>query len=235
MVDTADLSLNISREMLQHDRHLKAIAQSLEKKIKSELLKMQKDKREDYEKFWAAFGRQIKYGAYVEYGAHKELLQDLLMFYSSHEKKLVTLDEYIARMPEDQNYIYFVSGENVDKIDRMPMVQSVKAKNYEILYLTDNVDEFALQALSSYKEKQFKNISQGDLDLASEEEKKEIEQKAEENKDLLSDIKDALKDKVSEVKISARLVDDPVCMSTDEGMSFEMEKVLRAISRYHKV
>ena len=124
---------------------------------------MLRNEREEYEKFWENFGLQIKFGVYNDYGSHKELLQDLLMFYSSHEKKLVTLDEYIARMPEDQNYIYFVSGENVDKIDRMPMVQSVKAKNYEILYLTDNVDEFALQALSSYKEKQFKNISQGDL------------------------------------------------------------------------
>ena len=229
LVDSQDLSLNISREMLQHDRQLKVIANRIEKKIKSELLLMLRNEREEYEKFWENFGLQIKFGVYNDYGSHKELLQDLLMFYSSHEKKLVTLDEYIARMPEDQNYIYFVSGENVDKIDRMPMVQSVKAKDYEILYLTDNVDEFALQALSSYKEKQFKNISQGDLDLASEEEKKEIEQKAEENKDLLSDIKDALKDKVSEVKISARLVDDPVCMSTDEGMSFEMEKVLSAM------
>ena len=189
LVDSQDLSLNISREMLQHDRQLKVIASRIEKKIKSELLLMLRNEREEYEKFWENFGLQIKFGVYNDYGQHKELLQDLLMFYSSHEKKLVTLDEYIARMPEDQKYIYFVSGENVDKIDRMPMVQSVKAKDYEILYLTDNVDEFALQALSSYKEKQFKNISQGDLDLASEEEKKEVEQKAEENKDLLADIK----------------------------------------------
>ena len=229
LVDSQDLSLNISREMLQHDRQLKVIASRIEKKIKSELLLMLRNEREEYEKFWENFGLQIKFGVYNDYGQHKELLQDLLMFYSSHEKKLVTLDEYIARMPEDQKYIYFVSGENVDKIDRMPMVQSVKAKDYEILYLTDNVDEFALQALSSYKEKQFKNISQGDLDLASEEEKKEVEQKAEENKDLLADIKEALKDKVQDVKISTRLVDDPVCMSSDEGMSFEMEKVLSAM------
>lgn len=229
LVDSQDLSLNISREMLQHDRQLKVIASRIEKKIKSELLLMLRNEREEYEKFWENFGLQIKFGVYNDYGQHKELLQDLLMFYSSHEKKLVTLDEYIARMPEDQKYIYFVSGENVDKIDRMPMVQSVKAKDYEILYLTDNVDEFALQALSSYKEKQFKNISQGDLDLASEEEKKEVEQKAEENKDLLADIKEALKEKVQDVKISTRLVDDPVCMSSDEGMSFEMEKVLSAM------
>ncbi|WP_075877783.1 molecular chaperone HtpG [Merdibacter massiliensis] len=229
LVDSQDLSLNISREMLQHDRQLKVIANRIEKKIKSELLLMLRNEREEYEKFWSNFGLQIKFGVYNNYGMHKELLQDLLLFYSSHEKKLVTLDEYIARMPEDQKYIYFVSGEDVEKIDRMPMVQSVKAKDYEILYLTDNVDEFALQALGSYKEKQFKNISQGDLDLASEEEKKEVEQTAEDNKDLLADIKEALKDKVQDVKISTRLVDDPVCMSSDEGMSFEMEKVLSAM------
>ncbi len=229
LVDSQDLSLNISREMLQHDRQLKVIANRIEKKIKSELLGMLRNEREEYEKFWGNFGLQIKFGVYNDYGMHKELLQDLLLFYSSRDKKLVTLDEYIARMGEDQKYIYFVSGEDVDKIDRMPMVQSVKAKDYEILYLTDNVDEFALQALGSYKEKQFKNISQGDLDLASDEEKKEVEQKAEENKDLLADIKEALKDKVQDVKISTRLVDDPVCMSSDEGMSFEMEKVLSAM------
>ena len=229
LVDSQDLSLNISREMLQHDRQLKVIASRIEKKIKSELLLMLRNEREEYEKFWNNFGLQIKFGVYNDYGMHKDLLQDLLLFYSSHEKKLVTLDEYVARMPEDQKYIYFVSGADVDKIDRMPMVQSVKAKEYEILYLTDNVDEFALQALGNYKEKQFKNISQGDLDLASEEEKKEVEQTAEANKDLLEDIKEALKDKVQDVKISTRLDDDPVCMSSDEGMSFEMEKVLSAM------
>ena len=229
LVDSQDLSLNISREMLQHDRQLKVIANRIEKKIKSELLLMLRNEREEYEKFWNNFGLQIKFGVYNDYGMHKDLLQDLLLFYSSHEKKLVTLDEYVARMPENQKYIYFVSGADVDKIDRMPMVQSVKAKEYEILYLTDNVDEFALQALGNYKEKQFKNISQGDLDLASEEEKKEVEQTAEANKDLLEDIKEALKDKVQDVKISTRLVDDPVCMSSDEGMSFEMEKVLSAM------
>ena len=229
LVDSQDLSLNISREILQHDRQLKVIASRIEKKIKSELLLMLRNEREEYEKFWNNFGLQIKFGVYNDYGMHKDLLQDLLLFYSSHEKKLVTLDEYVARMPEDQKYIYFVSGADVDKIDRMPMVQSVKAKEYEILYLTDNVDEFALQALGNYKEKQFKNISQGDLDLASEEEKKEVEQTAEANKDLLEDIKEALKDKVQDVKISTRLVDDPVCMSSDEGMSFEMEKVLSAM------
>ena len=229
LVDSQDLSLNISREMLQHDHQLKAIASRIEKKILSELTNMLTKERETYEEFWKEFGLNIKFGVYNNYGMDKDKLQDLLLFYSSKDQKLVTLNEYVNRMKEDQKYIYFVSGENVDKIDRMPMVQSVKAKEYEILYLTDNVDEFALQALGNYKEKQFKNISQGDLDLASEEEKKEVEQTTEANKDLLEDIKEALKDKVQDVKISTRLVDDPVCMSSDEGMSFEMEKVLSAM------
>lgn len=229
LVDSQDLSLNISREMLQHDRQLKVIASKIEKKIKSELLSMLKNDREEYEKFWNNFGLQLKYGIYNDYGMHKDLLQDLLLFYSSSEKKLVTLDEYVERMKEGQDSIYFVSGETVDKIDKLPTCELVKDKGYEILYLTDNVDEFALQVMMEYKEKKFKNISQGDLNLESEEEKKEIEEKAEENKDLLSDIKEALKDKVSEVKISSRLKSHPVCLSADEGMSFEMEKVLSAM------
>lgn len=229
LVDSQDLSLNISREMLQHDRQLKVIANRIEKKIKSELLLMLRNDREEYEKFWNNFGLQIKFGIYNDFGAHKEMLQDLLMFYSSSEKKLVTLDEYIARMQEGQEHIYFMSGDKVENIDRLPQVQSVKAKDYEILYLTDNVDEFALQALMNYKEKTFKNISQGDLDLASDDEKKEIEKKSEENKDLLTGLKEALGDKVKEVKISSRLTDDPVCLTSEEGMSFEMEKVLSAM------
>jgi molecular chaperone HtpG len=159
----------------------------------------------------------------------KEKLQDLLMFYSSKEQKLISLDEYINHMEEGQEYIYFMSGDSVEKIDKLPQCALVKEKGYEILYLTDNVDEFVMQALGTYKEKKFKNISQGDLDLASEEEKKELETKAEENKDLMESIKEALGDKVKEVKISSRLVNDPVCLSTDEGLSFEMEKVLSAM------
>ncbi len=229
LVDSQDLSLNISREMLQHDRQLKVIANRIEKKIKSELLLMLRNDREEYEKFWNNFGVQIKFGVYNDYGAHKELLQDLLLFYSSKEQKLVTLDEYVNHMDEDQKDIYFVSGDKVEKIDQLPIVKKVKEKGYEILYLTDNVDEFVLQSLMNYKEKNFKNISQGDLDLDTEEEKKELEKKSEESKDMLTNLKDALGDKVKEVKLSTRLVDDPVCLSADEGMSFEMEKVLSAM------
>lgn len=226
LVDSQDLSLNISREMLQHDRQLKVIASRVEKKIKSELLSMLKNDREEYEKFWKNFGLQLKYGVYNDYGMHKEVLQDLLMFYSSSEQKLITLDEYVSRMKEGQEAIYFISGENIDKIDKLPQCELVKEKGYEILYLTDNVDEFALQVMMNYQEKPFKNINQGDLNLESEEEKKEIESKAEENKGLLEDLKDVLKDKVNDVKISSRLKTHPVCLTSDEGMSFEMEKVL---------
>lgn len=226
LVDSQDLSLNISREMLQHDKQLRVIASRIEKKIKSELLLMLKNDRETYETFWSNFGQQIKFGVYNEFGMHKELLQDLLLFYSSREKKLVSLDEYINRMQEGQEHIYFMSGDNVDKIDKLPQVELVKDKGYEILYLTDDIDEFALQVLNAYKEKTFKNIAQGDLNLESEEEKKEVEEKSEANKDLLTTIKDALGDQVGEVKISARLKSHPVCLSAADGMSFEMEKVL---------
>ena len=229
LVDSQDLSLNISREMLQHDRQLKVIANRIEKKIKSELLLMLKNHREEYETFWNNFGVQIKFGVYNDYGMHKELLQDLLLFYSSKEQKLITLDEYIARMEENQKDIYFVSGDKVEKIDQLPIVKKVKEKGFEILYLTDNVDEFVLQTLMNYKEKNFKNISQGDLDLDTEEEKKELEKKQEASKDMLTSLKEALNEKVKEVKLSTRLVDDPVCLSADEGMSFEMEKVLSAM------
>lgn len=229
LVDSQDLSLNISREMLQHDRQLKTIASRIEKKIKSELSSMLSNDREAYEKFWKNFGLQIKYGVYSDFGAHKELLQDLLLFTSSHEKKMVTLDEYVSRMKEDQKYIYFASGESVDKIDRLPQAERVKDKGYEILYLSENVDEFALQVLHTYKEKEFKNINQGDLDLNTEEEKKEIEEKTKESQSLLTSIKDALKDKVSDVVISSRLKSHPVCLTSGDGMSFEMEKVFNAM------
>lgn len=226
LVDSQDLSLNISREMLQHDRQLKVMANKIEKKIKSELSIMLKNNREEYEKFWKNFGLQIKFGIYNNFGAHKELLQDLLLFTTNKEMKYVTLDEYIEHMPETQEVIYYASGESLEKIDKLPAAELVKDKGYEILYLTDNVDEFVLQVMMEYKEKKFKNITQGDLNLESEDEKKEVEEKAEANKDLLSSLKDALKDKVSDVKISTRLKSHPVCLSADEGMSFEMEKVL---------
>lgn len=226
LVDSQDLSLNISREMLQHDRQLKVMANKIEKKIKSELSIMLKNNREEYEKFWKNFGLQIKFGIYNNYGAQKELLQDLLLFTTNTEMKYVTLDEYIEHMPEAQDVIYYASGESLEKIDKLPAAELVKDKGYEILYLTDNVDEFVLQVMMEYKEKKFKNITQGDLNLESEDEKKDVEEKAEANKDLLTSLKEALKDKVSDVKISTRLKSHPVCLSADEGMSFEMEKVL---------
>lgn len=229
LVDSQDLSLNISREMLQQDRQLTNIANRLEKKIKSELLNMLNNERETYETFWKNFGTQIKYGVYNDFGAHKELLQDLLMFYSSTEKKLVTLDEYISRMKEDQEFIYFASGESVEKIDKLPQVEVVADKGFEILYLTDEVDEFALQILGEYKEKKFKSVNQGDLNLETEEEKEALKAKAEENKDILTAIKEALGDKVSEVTFTNRLKSHAVCLSAQEGLSLEMEKVLSAM------
>jgi len=227
LVDSQDLSLNISREMLQKDRQLKTIASRIEKKIKSELLSMLKDERETYEKFWSIFGVQLKYGVYNEFGANKELLQDLLMFTSSKEDKLVTLDEYVSRMPDDQQEIYYASGESVAKIAMLPQTEKVKDKGYEILYLTDEVDEFALQILMSYKEKKFKSISQGDLNLDTQEEKDERVKTETDNKDLLALIAKALVGKVKDVKVSARLKSHPVCLVADEGLSMEMEKVLK--------
>ncbi len=227
MVDTADLSLNISREMLQHDRHLKAIAQSLEKKIKSELLKLQKDKREDYEKFWKAFGRQIKYGAYVQYGMHKELLQDLLMYHSSTEDKLTTLEEYVSRMKEEQKYIYYACGETVDKIKLLPAMETLHDRGYEVLCLDDNIDEFCIKMLANYKEKDFKSIADADLGLETEDEKKAAEETATENKDLFEEIKKALNGKIKDVKVNPTLQDHPVSLSSEGGISMEMEKILR--------
>ena len=226
LVDSPDLSLNISREMLQHDRQLKAIASRLEKKIKSELLGMLKTDRENYEKFYKNFGLQLKYGTYANFGAQRELLEDLLLFTSSRDKKLVSLEEYVSRMPEDQKEIYYVSGESVEKCDRLPQSEWVKEKGYEILYLVDDVDEFVFSILNQYKEKAFKAINQGDLDLSSEEEKEALKHKSEEKKDLLGLLKEALKDQVVDVRLSTRLKTHPVCLVADEGISLEMEKVL---------
>lgn len=226
LVDSPDLSLNISREMLQHDRQLKAIASRLEKKIKSELLGMLKTDRENYEKFWKNFGLQIKYGTYANYGANRELLEDLLLFTSSRDKKLISLEEYVSRMSEDQKEIYYVSGETIEKCDKLPQAEWVKEKGFEILYLVDDVDEFVLSILHTYKEKTFKAINQGDLDLSSEEEKEALKSKAEEKKDLLTSLKEALKDQVVDVRLSSRLKSHPVCLVADEGISLEMEKVL---------
>lgn len=226
LVDSPDLSLNISREMLQHDRQMKTIASRLEKKIKSELLLMLKNDRENYEKFWKNFGLQLKYGTYANFGAQRELLEDLLLFTTSHEKKLVSLEEYIARMPEDQKEIFYISGESVDKCDLLPQTEWVKEKGYEILYLTDDVDEFVLQVLMQYKEKPFKSINQGKLDLESDEEKEVLKQKSEASKDLLKELKEALKEEVSDVRLTTRLKNHPVCLVADEGISLEMEKIL---------
>jgi molecular chaperone HtpG len=226
LVDSPDLSLNISREMLQHDRQLKAIASRLEKKIKSELLGMLKTDRENYEKFWKNFGLQIKYGTYANYGANRELLEDLLLFTSSRDKKLVSLEEYVSRMSEDQKEIYYVSGETIEKCDKLPQAEWVKEKGFEILYLVDDVDEFVLSILHTYKEKTFKAINQGDLDLSSDEEKEALKSKAEEKKDLLTSLKEALKEQVVDVRLSSRLKSHPVCLVADEGISLEMEKVL---------
>lgn len=226
MVDTADLSLNISREMLQHDRHLKAIAQSLEKKIKNELLKMQKDKPEDYEKFWAAFGRQIKYGAYVQYGAHKELLQDLLMYHSSTENKLVSLKDYVSRMKEDQKYIYYACGETVDKIKMLPVMETLSDKGYEVLCMDDSIDEFCTKMIAKYDDKEFKSVLDADLGLETEDEKEEIKKQSEDNKDLLEALSKALEGKVRKVELTGRLKNHPCCLRAEGPVTLEMEKVL---------
>jgi molecular chaperone HtpG len=235
LVDSQDLSLNISRELLQHDRQLKIIAKSLEKSIKNELKKMLTNEREKYEEFWKSFGLQIKFGVYNGYGANKELLQDILLFYSSFEKKLVTLDEYVGRMKEDQKYIYFASGETVAKIDSLPQTELVKDKGYEILYLTDNVDEFAVKMMMSYKEKEFKSVSAGDLDLETPEKKEEMKKLSEENKDMFAFIKDSLGGKIKEARLSERLKSHPVCLTNDGHISLEMEKVLNQMPTDQKV
>jgi len=235
LVDSADLSLNISREILQHDRQLKIIATHLQKKIKSELAGMLKNDREKYEAFYKSFSRQLKFGIYDNFGRDKELLQDLLMFYSSEEKKLVTLAEYVSRMKEEQKYIYYACGESIEKIDKLPQTELVSEKGCEILYFTEDVDEFAIQMLRTFDNKEFKSVSAADLDIESEDEKKENEKKKEENKDLFLFLKDALGDKVKEVRASSRLKSHPVCLASDGALSIEMEKVLNAMPNDQKV
>ncbi len=230
LVDSQDLSLNISREILQHDRQLKAIARRLEKKIQSELLALLNNDRQTYEEFYQSFGLTLKFGVYNDYGQKKELLQDLLLFHSSKENKLVTLKEYIERMKDGQQHIYFASGESIAKIDKMPQTEVLKEKGFEILYLTENVDEFALRMMMNYDGKDFKSVSDGDLDISiSEEEKEKTKQKEEEMKELLSFMKDSLEGKVKEVKLSERLKSHPVCLSTGSGLSIEMEKVINSM------
>lgn len=221
VVDSQDFSLNISREVLQHDRQLQTIAKTLEKKIKNELASLMKKDREKYEQFFAQFGRQLKYGIVSDYGTHKEMLQDLLMFYSSTEKKLVSLSEYVDRMKEDQKYIYFATGESVATIDKLPQTELLQNKGYEILYCTEDIDEFTIQGLGQYKEKTFRSVTNDDLGL--DDENKEDENK-EENSEILKFVKDTLGDKVNEVVASKKLVSHPVCLTAKGGISFEMEK-----------
>ncbi len=225
IVDTADLSLNISREMLQHDRHLRTIAQNLEKKVKNELTSMLNNSREDYEKFFKAFGRQLKYGVVADYGMHKEELVDLLLFYSSTEKKPVTLAEYVDRMKDEQKNIYFATGENAAAIDALPQTELLRSKGYEILYCTQDVDEFTLQTLMTYKEKKFCSVLNDDLGIENDEEKKDEK----DSTALLTFVKETLGDKVAEVEASKKLVSHPVCLTAKGGISFEMEKYFNAV------
>lgn len=228
IVDSEDLSLNISREILQQDRQVKLIAKNIEKKVRNHLISMLKNDRDKYEKFYEAFGRQIKFGVYNQYGANKDKLKDLLLFYSSSEEKLVTLKEYVERMSEDQEHIYYANGESHDRIEKLPQTEMVKDKGYEILYFTDEVDEFAIKMLINYDGKEFKNVSSGDLDLEDEETKKEAEKQKEEHKDLLNEMKEILGNKVKNVKLSTRLKSHPVCLSAEGGdVSIEMEKILK--------
>lgn len=225
IVDSADLSLNISREMLQHDRHLITIAQNIEKKIKNELTSMLANDRENYEKFFNAFGRQLKYGVSADYGMHKEELQDLLMYYSSTEKKLVTLSEYVDRMKEDQKFIYFAVGENISSIDNLPQTELLRSKGYEILYCTEEIDEFSLQTLMQYKDKKFCSATNDDLGIENDENKEEEK----DSSAILTFVKETLGNKVSEVVASKKLVSHPVCLTAKGGISFEMEKYFNAV------
>ena len=229
VVDSQNLSLNISREILQHDRQLRTIAANLEKKIKSELKKMMTDDREGYDKFYNAFGLQLKYGIANEYGIHKELLSDLIMFFSSTEKKLVSLSEYVSRMPEEQKYIYYACGESVSKLDTLPQTELIRDKGYEILYMTDSVDEFVVRMLGKFEDKEFKSVNDKDLGIETDEEKKETEKKAEESRELLDFVKESLGGKVKDVRISSKLKSHPVCLTTDGEITLEMEKYFKSL------
>ncbi len=233
LVDSEDLSLNISREMLQQDRQLTLIAKNIEKKIKTQLLSLQRDDREKYEKFFEAFGRQLKFGVYNEFGMHKDTLKDLLLFYSSKEKKLVTLAEYVSRMPEDQKYIYYATGDSIERIDKLPQTELVADKGYEILYFTEEIDEFAIRMLMNYDDKEFKSVSSHDLGIESEDEKKASEEETNENKELFAYMKEKLAGKVKEVRVSKRLRTHPVCLTADGEISIEMEKVINAMPDQH--
>ncbi len=229
MVDSEDLSLNISREMLQQDRQLQLIAKNIKSKITSQLERMIKDEREKYETFYKAFGTQLKYGLYSDFGAHKDDLQNLLMFYSSKEKKLVTLDEYVSRMPEEQKFIYYATGESYERIDKLPQTELVADKGYEILYFIEDVDEFAIKVLMKFKEKEFKSVSSGDLGIESDDSDAQTSEEASESKELFDEMKSILSGKVKEVRISKRLKHHPVCLAAEGEISIEMEKVLKTM------
>ncbi len=229
LVDSPDLSLNISREMLQHDRQLSAIANNLKKKILSELLRMQREEREAYEAFFKAFGRTLKFGVYDKFGVNKDFLKDTLLFWSRKEDKPITLKEYVDAMPEAQKHIYYASGDTLAQVKKLPQAECVADKGYDILCLTEDVDEFALRVLETYQEKTFRSVSDPDLDLSTDEEKQEMEKRAEAEKQLLERVKNALGDQVQEVKLTDRLKNAAACLSGAEGMSVEMYKVLRSM------
>ncbi|MED1793239.1 molecular chaperone HtpG [Brevibacillus nitrificans] len=229
MVDSESLSLNISREMLQHDRQLKLIAKNIQSKIKNLLQTMLKNEREKYEQFYQAFGRQLKFGVYSDFGMNKDVLQDLLLFTSSKDKKLVTLDEYVSRMPEDQKYIYYASGESNERIEKLPQTELVLEKGYEILYFTEDIDEFAVKMLQKYKDKEFKSVSSGDLGIEEDDKDKNTDAENEANKELFDYMKNLLAGKVSNVRASKRLRSHPVCLTTEGEITIEMEKILNAM------
>ena len=229
IVDSEDLSLNISREVLQHDRQLKLIAKNIKTKIKGELDNLLKNEREKYEEFYKDFGRQLKYGIYSDFGSNKDVLQDLLMFYSSIEKKMVTLDEYVSRMPEKQKYIYYAAGDSIERIEKLPQIEMVSDSGFEILYFTDDVDEFAIRMIMSYKEKEFKSVSSGDLGIDVEEKEDSAKVDEKESAELFEQMKSVLSGKVKDVRASKRLKNYPVCLSNDGDLTIEMEKILSAM------
>lgn len=235
VVDTEDISLNISRETLQDDKNIKLIAKSIENKIKKELLTMLKEDRENYEKFYKAFGMQIKFGIYNDYGINKDKLVDLLMFYSSKEKKYITLEEYISNLKENEDNIYYASGESISKIDMSPQIEIIKEKGYDILYLTEYVDEFAIMTLGEYKGKKFVNTSSFDTDLSTKEEKEKLKKENEDNTSMLKEMKDILGDNVNEVKFTTRLLNHPVCLTTSGDISTSMEKVINSMPTEEKI
>ena len=235
LVDSADLSLNISREILQHDRQLKLIAKNIERNIKNELAKMLADDREGYKEFFKEFGVQLKYGIYNEYGLHKDVLQDLLIYYSSSEEDMVTLKEYAGRMKEDQDKIYYACGETIDKIKMLPQTDMVKEKGFEVLYMTDQVDEFAIQMLGQYDGKTFVNICADSFDISSEEEKEALKKVNDESADMLSKMRDAIDAGLAGVTFTNKLKNHPVCLTSEGALSLEMEKTLNAMPMDEKV